>query len=29
MKYKLINNKLIRYVDIKCVHIVAEELISD
>ena len=35
MKYKLIHNKLngenklIKYVDIKCVHIVTEELIAD
>jgi len=29
MKYKIINNKLVKYIPIKCIHIVEEELVSD
>jgi len=29
MKYKVIDNKLVKYMDIKCIHIVTEELIED
>ena len=29
MKYKIVNNKLVKYIPIKCIHIVEEELVSD